>query len=303
MTVFTGRTWRIGHDRAISLDRPRVMAILNITPDSFADGGRLMSLDAALDAARAAVQAGADILDIGGESTRPGANRVKPAEQINRVCPVIEAIRSQNEPFGSIPISIDTTLAPVAQSAIDAGADIINDVSAGVEDMTIHPLAARTRSGLILMHRLTAPSGDSYSDQYAAEPRYEDVVAHVAQFLADRASAAQTAGVEPARVVLDPGLGFGKTIEQNLDLIRGTGRLCELGYPILSAASRKSFVGRVSLERDSAPSERLAGSIAFSVAHFLSGASVFRVHDVAEHVQALRAAMTIGRPEMGGGPA
>lgn len=290
------RVWQIGPDRVLTLDRPRVLAILNLTPDSFSDGGNLKNLSDAIAAAERAAAEGADALDLGGESTRPGATRIDATEQIRRVIPVLRAIRRAGGALASIPISIDTTLAAVAEAALAEGADAINDVAAGVEDPVILPLAARARAGLILMHRREAPGQDSYSDQYRQPPHYSDVVAEVLAFLAARVRAAIAAGVAPERIVLDPGLGFGKTVAQNLELVRRTPELGALGYPILSAASRKSFVGRASGLESSAPAERLAGSIAFSVAHYLGGARVFRVHDVGPQVQCLRAAAALAGP-------
>lgn len=276
--------------RALPLDRPRVMAILNLTPDSFHDGGALLTIDAALAAAAHAINAGADLLDLGGESARPGAHRVSAERQIARVIPAIRAIRERH----NIPISIDTTLSPVASAALDAGADIINDVSAATEDPAMLALAARTRAGLILMHRLAPPDRDSYSDRYTTPPAYTDVVHDVRAFLEARAAAAIAAGIPRESIVLDPGLGFGKTVEQNLELIRRTPEFAAAGFPILSALSRKSFVGRAAGLADSTPAQRLAPTLALSLAHRAAGASLFRVHDAAEHVQAFRAAASVG---------
>lgn len=285
-------TWQIGNGKAIGLDRPAVLAILNVTPDSFSDGGELPTPDAAAAAAERAVAAGAAGLDVGGESTRPGAEPVSADEQIRRVVPAIEAIRRA---LGvGVPIGIDTTLAAVAAAAIDAGADIINDVSAGRDDAGMLPLAAARGVGLILMHRLAPPRQDRYSDRYDSPPDYGDgggVVRAVRGFLAERVDAACAAGVEPARIVIDPGLGFGKTVEQNLELIAGTPDLAALGRPVLSALSRKSFTARAAgMGPQTQPRERLAATIGLSVAHLAAGARVFRVHDVGEHVLALGAA-------------
>jgi dihydropteroate synthase len=270
------------------------MAILNITPDSFFDGGTLTSPDSALAAVRRVVADGADLLDIGGESTRPGAPAISPDEQIRRILPAISAIRDAGL---TIPISIDTTLAPVARAALARGADIINDISAGHDDADMLPLAAEMGAGLILMHRPFKPASDRYSDRYAAteKPTYDNVVAEVAAHLASRATAALAAGVSRASILLDPGLGFGKSVEDNLSLIRSTEVLLSLGYPVLSALSRKSFVGRISLDRDSTPDERLTGTLAMSVLHYQRGARVFRVHDVREHRQALAVSHAIGQ--------
>lgn len=277
--------WLLAHARSLDLAEPRIVAILNVTPDSFSDGGLLTTPGLVLAHAERSLAEGADVLEVGGESTRPGADRVGESEQLRRVVPVIEALRSR---FADVPIAVDTTLAGVARRAIEAGADIINDVSAGEEDAEMFPLAARTGAGLVLMHRLRPPGADRYSDQYNEPPAYTDVVREVREALAARLSAALGAGVCEGAVVLDPGLGFGKSVEQNLELIRRTGELCSIGPPIMSAASRKSFVGRLSLGRDSQPGERLAGSVAVTVLHALAGARLFRVHDVGPHAQALR---------------
>ncbi len=280
-------TWDLGRGRSIRLDRPRIVAILNVTPDSFADGGKLGSPEDAARAAAEAVGAGAVMLDIGGESTRPGAARVGEGEQIRRVVPPIEAIRSAGL---DVPISVDTTRSGAARAALDAGADAVNDVSAGTEDDAMLALCAERGCGLVLMHRLAPPAEDSYSDEYHRAPEYADVVADVRAFLGARLRAATDAGIDASRVVLDPGLGFGKSVEQNLELIERTGELVSLGRPVLSALSRKSFVGRASLGRESSPGERLAGTLALSAAHLRAGARLFRVHDVAEHAEALAAA-------------
>jgi len=278
--------WQINPQRAIHADRPLCIGILNITPDSFADGGELDSVQAAVDRAQAIVDEGGDGLDIGGESTRPGASRVSVDEQINRVVPVIEAIRKAGI---DLMISVDTTRAAVASQALDAGADAINDVSAGSEDNAMLGLAADRQCGIVLMHRVSAPDQDQYSDQYQQRPIESGIVDHVIRELKARRDAAVDAGVNPACIMLDPGLGFGKDVEQNLALIRETDQLCALGHPVLSALSRKSFVGRVSLHRDSEPKERLAGTLGLSVVHLLAGVRFFRVHDVAAHRQALDA--------------
>lgn len=271
--------------------------MLNVTPDSFFDGSRLTDPAAAAQAAARAVAEGADVLDVGGESTRPGSARVPAEEQLRRVLPAIRAIRAAGGHESRVPISVDTTLAAVAREAIEAGADAINDVSAGADDEAMLTLAAERGVGLILMHRIVSPPGDSYSDRYASSPEYGDVAGEVRSFLSGRARAAQEAGVAPECIALDPGLGFGKSVEQNLELIRRTRELASLGYPVVSALSRKSFVGRVGLGRDSEPAERLAPTIALSVAHGLHGARLFRVHDVAPHAEALRAAWAVAPHE------
>lgn len=268
-----------------------MFTILNLTPDSFADGGRLPTPDHARDAAQRASDEGANGLDLGAESTRPGADRIGADEQIHRLIPAIEAIRNAGI---DLPITADTTLAVVARAALDAGADAINDVSAGMEDDAMLALAAERSCGIVLMHRLAPPKSDSYSDQYQAKPAYSGgVVQSVRRFLEDRLVAAQRAGVAEHGVLLDPGLGFGKSVAQNLQLIDATGDLLGLGRPVMSALSRKSFVGRVGLGRDSTPNERLPATLAFSTLHLRAGAKVFRVHDTAPHRQALDAAWAL----------
>jgi dihydropteroate synthase len=280
---------------------PRIVGILNVTPDSFADGGLHVELSAALEAAHRMVAEGADALDVGGVSTRPGASAVDGAEQIRRVVPVIAGIRAAAGALRDVPIMVDTTLVEVARAALDAGADAVNDQSAGRDDEGMFALCAERGAGIVLMHRVARPSVDSYSDQYipSARPRYDDVVTQVRDFLSQRASLAREAGIAPEAIVIDPGLGFGKTVEQSMELVTGTSQLAALAYPVLSALSRKSFVGRISLGRDSRPDERLAGTLACSIMHMFSGARLFRVHDVGAHRQALRAAWALRERHMG----
>ncbi len=295
MTTAGTTIWRLNHARAVHLDRPRLLAILNITPDSFADGGRLATPALAADAARRAADDGADALDLGAESTRPGASRVPAEEQVRRLIPAIGAIRAAGV---GLPITIDTTLSAVARAALDAGADAINDVAAGTEDDAMLALAADRACAIVLMHRLAPPTADRFSDRYDAPPEYPGgVVPAVRAFLSERAAAARAAGVPADRVLLDPGLGFGKSVAQNLELLRATPDLAAVGHPVLSALSRKSFVGRVGLGRDSDPSERLPATLALSVLHLQAGARIFRVHDIPEHRQALDAAWAALAPD------
>lgn len=284
MPAFPAQTWVLAEGHGLAIDRPLIVGILNVTPDSFADGGKHDDPARALDAANLMASQGADMLDLGGESTRPGAARVDAAEQLRRVLPVLEAIRRDRGPASALPISIDTTSETVARAALNAGAHAINDVSAGTEsqDGTLRA-AADHRAGLVLMHRLVPPTADQFSDRYAEPPRYADVVQEVRAALSNRLTAALTAGLTADQIVLDPGLGFGKSVDDNLRLIARTRDLLSLGRPVMSALSRKSFVGRVSLGRDSHPDERLEGTLALSVLHAHAGASLFRVHDVAAH--------------------
>jgi dihydropteroate synthase len=280
--------WRLAHGRELTLDQPRLMAILNATPDSFSDGGLHLDAPAAIDYARQSIDEGAVIIDVGGESTRPGASRIDAAQQRRRVLPIIDGVAR----LDNVLISIDTTCAEVARAAIDAGAHIINDVSAGTEDASMLTLAAESGAGLILMHRLRPPDVDSYSDQYAAEPHYDDVVAEVRGWLADRANQAIKAGVAWQQIVIDPGLGFGKSVAQNFELIARVSEFHASGFPVLSAASRKSFIGRATGVVE--PTARVSGSVAVTIHQFLAGARLFRVHDVRAHREALDVVQRIG---------
>lgn len=282
------REWTL-RETALSLAEPRLMAIINLTPDSFHAPSRASDVAAALDAAERAVQAGACILDLGAESTRPGASPVSEQDQVARLVPVVRAVRRAPGDLGRVPLSVDTTLSGVARACLDAGASAINDVSAGTDDPGMFALAAGSGCGLVLMHRLRAPSADRYSDAYASPPVYGDVVEEVRAYLAERARSAMQAGVAPGAIMLDPGLGFGKSVEDNVRLVRGVGRLGELGFAVLGALSRKSFVGRVSLGRDSRPEERLAGTLAMNLELVRNGVRLLRVHDVGAHAEALRA--------------
>lgn len=266
------------------------MGILNVTPDSFSDGGRFATIDAAVVAAEHMQASGASIIDIGGESTRPGAQRVSPDEQIARVCPVIEKLRLRSD----VLISVDTTLSEVAAEAIAAGAQIVNDVAAGREDPRLFSLVAKHGCGLILMHRRALPQEDSFSDQYEHPPHYEDVVAEVLDFLHIRCEMAEQAGVQRSQLVIDPGLGFGKTVSQNYSLLSSMSEFVQTGYPVLCAASRKSFLGAAAKISD--PRARDVISVATAVAAHTAGVRLFRVHDVLAHQQALAVASRIAQP-------
>lgn len=250
------------------------MGILNCTPDSFFDGGRYADPESAVARAGQMIAEGADFIDVGGESTRPGSEPVHPLEQIRRTIPVIRSIRERWDG----PISIDTTRAEVATQALEAGANWINDISGLRDDPDLAPLAARTGAGMILMHMLGTPR-----DMQAA-PQYSDVVTEVAAFLKERVKECRRAGVAADRIVIDPGIGFGKNLEHNLALLHHTRRFVELGYPLLIGASRKSFIGRL-LGDDRA--DRLEGSLAVAAWTALQGASIIRVHDVGPTRRAL----------------
>ena len=267
---------------AVSLERPRIVGILNATPDSFSDGGRYVDPGAAAAHAAGMVQAGADIIDVGGESTRPGAEPVAAETQVRRVVPIIERIATLG-----VPISIDTTCASVAKAAIDAGARIINDVSAGEDDPAILSLAASRGAGLVLMHRRCPPSDDSYSDRYETEPTYDDVARSVRDALLERAAAAEEAGVPRASIAIDPGLGFGKSVAQNWQLLSASGALVATGLPVLVGASRKSFIGAAT--GTAAPADRDEASVAAAAIAVAGGVQLLRVHDVSSHVVMLDA--------------
>jgi dihydropteroate synthase len=248
-------------------ERTLVMGILNVTPDSFSDGGRFFGVEEALKQGLALSEDGADIIDIGGESTRPGAAPVDTQEEIRRVVPVIEALTDSV----SVPISIDTTKAEVAAAAIDAGAAIVNDVSAGRFDEALLPLVAMREVPVVLMHMLGEPR------TMQQNPTYGDVVEDVKAFLADRAGVARAAGVPLERIVIDPGFGFGKTREHNLVLLQSLRRFTDLGHPVLAGTSRKSFIGAtLELPVD----ERLEGTAATVAIAVANGAAIVRVHDV-----------------------
>lgn len=267
-------------------DRPLVMGIVNVTPDSFSDGGTAYSLEAALARAQAMVAAGADILDIGGESTRPGAADVPVPEEINRTAPVIAAIRAAGI---TTPISIDTRKSRVAEAALTAGADIINDVSALSYDPDLAAVTVAAGAPICLMHAQGTPQ------TMQADPRYDDVVIDVYDYLARRIDLAVSLGIDPARVITDPGIGFGKTMQHNLTLLRGLSVFHSLGAPILLGASRKRFIGTLSGVAEAA--QRMPGSVAVALMAAGQGAQILRVHDVAETVQALalwRALTTVG---------
>ncbi len=254
----------------------RVMGILNMTPDSFSDGGLLPDLEAGLARATAMIRAGADILDVGGESTRPGARPVSVGEEIARIAPLIRALSAQ----GQVPISVDTMKAEVARAAVAAGASIWNDVAALRGPGSLEA-AAELGCQVVLMHMQGEPG------TMQQEPCYEDVVAAVTDFLAARAEAAMAAGVARDRIWLDPGIGFGKhMVRHNLPLLAGLDRVVALGFPVLLGVSRKSFIG--ALDEGAAADARLGGSIAAALAGAAAGVAAVRVHDVREHVQALR---------------
>lgn len=263
----------------LDLTTPIVMGILNVTPDSFSDGGRFAAIESAIAHGLAMVEQGAGIIDVGGESTRPGAADVGEAEELERVLPVIAALRARV----NVPISIDTSKAVVMRQAIAAGASMINDVRALQEPGAL-AAAAATDAAVCLMHM----QGEPRSMQH--DPRYTDVVVEVRDFLAARLAACVGAGIQRERVVLDPGIGFGKRLEHNLDLLANLPALSEIGQPLLIGVSRKSMFKKL-LGRE--VDQRVAGGVAVGTAAVLAGAGILRVHDVAETVDAVKVGMAL----------
>lgn len=264
--------------RAIFLEKTLVMAILNVTPDSFSDGGRFFSETDALKQAEKLIAEGADILDVGGESTRPNSRRVSADEEIRRVAPVIEAITKRFD----IPISIDTSKSDVAEKAVEAGAEIINDVSGLTFDAQIGEAAARQKTGLVLMHLR-----GTFETMHGQEP-VEDILLEVSHGFRQSIEKAISSGIEEKQIALDVGIGFSKTFEQNLELLANLDKLCKefSGFPMLVGTSRKSFLGKI-LD-DAPPEKRLQGSLASAAVAVWNGARIVRVHDVKGTVEMLK---------------
>ena len=265
----------------LALDRPLVMGIVNVTPDSFSDGGKFLARDAAIMHARRLIEDGADILDIGGESTRPGAIATSLQEELDRVMPVLEAMVN-----AGIPVSIDTQKTAVMTAVINAGASMINDVNALQVPGAVDVCAA-SNVAVCLMHKQGLPA------TMQVAPDYVDVAAEVAVFLAERSKACLDAGIAHERIVIDPGFGFGKTIEHNFTLLRELKSLVALGFPVLAGFSRKASLGIVT---GRAADERLAASIAAAILCAQNGATILRVHDVRETVDAIKVLMAMRRP-------
>jgi len=271
-------------------DHPVVMGVLNVTPDSFSDGGRYTDVDAAVEHGIALQRAGADIVDIGGESTRPGADRVDPPTEIARVVPVITGLAA-----AGVPMSIDTTRAAVAAAALAAGATVINDVSGGLADPAMAGVAADAGCPWILMH------WRGHSRTMSQLATYRDVVAEVRDELRQRVDDAVSAGVDPGRIILDPGLGFAKTAEHNWTLSTRLGELIDLGFPVLFGASRKTYLGLLLADADGKPrpvADREAATLATSVLAAAAGAWGVRVHDVRATADALAVWRATGSPRL-----
>ncbi len=260
-------------------DVPRIMGVVNVTPDSFSDGGSFLDASRAIEHGLRLANDGADFLDIGGESTRPGSTPIHADEELRRVLPVVRGLRE----LTALPISIDTTKSEVAEAALAAGATIVNDISAGVFDPRILTVTARAGAGYVAMHMQGKPN-----DMQRA-PRYKHIVAEVREFLRARCRAALDAGVDRSRLWIDPGIGFGKTLEHNLDLVRGLNELRSLGLPVVLGVSRKSFIATIEERagaRRSDATQRLGGSLAALTVGVQHGAEILRVHDVREARQA-----------------
>ncbi|CAN5656451.1 dihydropteroate synthase [soil metagenome] len=280
--IETRNTFRVG-DRTLG-PGPVLMGILNVTPDSFSDGGEYLDSEKAAEQAATLLDEGAQTIDVGGESTCPGSDPVSPNEELARVLPAIQGIL-KNRP-GTI-ISTDTYRAATARAALEAGARIINDVTALRGDPEMASVVAEFGCPLILMHMLGEPK------TMQQEPHYDDVVREVQDFLAERAVHAEDSGVEPDRIILDPGIGFGKTLDHNLALLKNLDAIAELGYPVLVGASRKRFIGSISNVEEA--KNRVAGTVATSVLAYERGANILRVHDVRANREALEVAEAILR--------
>jgi dihydropteroate synthase len=260
---------------------PVLMGVLNVTPDSFSDGGEFLDPDKAVARAVSLLDEGAQIVDVGGESTRPGSDPVGPEEELHRVMPVLRGILAARP---EAVVSIDTYRASTAEATLDAGARVVNDVTA-LGDPRMAGVVAERGCPVVLMHMRGEPKS------MQQDPRYEDVVREVRDFLARRAERAIRAGVEEGNIVLDPGIGFGKTLEHNLTLLNRLDALVELGFPVLVGASRKSFLGKI--VGSGSPKDRLFGTVASNVVAYERGASLFRVHDVRANKEALAVAAAI----------
>ncbi|WP_234495241.1 dihydropteroate synthase [Vibrio maritimus] len=262
------------NNKTLSLDTPQVMGIVNVTPDSFSDGGKFNSVDAALEQVDAMVASGVTIVDVGGESTRPGAPDVELQEELKRVIPVIKAIRERHDVW----ISVDTSKAEVMRQAVEAGADIINDVRALQEPGALD-VAAKAGVPICLMHMQGQPR------TMQMNPTYEDLLKDVAEFLQERISACEAAGISRDRLILDPGFGFGKTLEHNYHLLAHLDKFHQFELPILAGMSRKSMIFKL---LDKAPADCLAGSLACATLAAAKGAQIIRVHDAVETVEAMK---------------
>jgi len=265
-------------------ERPSVMGVVNVTPDSFSDGGVNFDADTAIASARRMAADGAALVDVGGESTRPGAEGVSESEELRRVLPVLEAVARE------LPVSIDTTKAAVALAALELGTELVNDVTALRGDPSLAEVVAESGAYLCLMHMQGEPR------TMQADPQYDDVASEVASFLEERLRFAVAAGIAEERIALDPGIGFGKTLQHNFELVRRLDVLLSLGRPVVIGLSRKRSLGRLLGDPD-ATTGSTAASVGAAVAAYERGATILRVHDVREHVEALAAARAVADPD------
>ena len=268
-----GRSWLI-KGQEFHFGKPMLMGILNVTPDSFSDGGAYLNPEHAIARGYRLIQDGADILDIGGESTRPGSAPVTAEAELSRILPVVKELAANS----SVLISVDTQKAVVAEAALAGGAHIINDVSAGRNDADMFDLIARSQAGYIIMHMQGTPNTMQHN------PGYANVIEEIDQFLIDRMNTAVSAGMQPEQIVFDPGIGFGKTLEHNLSILANMQQFHKHGRPLLLGASRKSFIGMID---DSEPGQRLGGSLAAVLQAYQQSVELYRVHDVLETKQML----------------
>ncbi len=268
---------KLADGRELSLSRPLVMGVLNVTPDSFSDGGRFDTVGTAVKHALKMIEEGADIIDIGGESTRPGSDPVSSEIEKQRVLPVIKGVRTESP----VPISIDTYHASIAGAAIEVGADIVNDISALRFDQSMAELLSEKKAPVVLMHMLGTPKN------MQENPYYTDCVREIGDFFQERLEFCGQSGIERSKIILDPGIGFGKRLSDNLEIIARLGELKRFSLPLLVGASRKSFIEMV-YPSGRAPDQRLGGSIAAMVAAVSNGADIVRVHDVHQTVEALK---------------
>lgn len=259
-------------DKKITLNRPIIMGILNVTPDSFSDGGQFITPDAAVKRAFEMVKQGADIIDIGGESSRPGALKISAEEELRRIIPVIKLFRVMD---AKTPVSVDTYKSETARQALAAGADMVNDISGGVFDPVIMHAAAEAGAAFVIMHMKGTPEKMQENPDYSAAGAVSDIKL----FFEDRVKAALSAGIRKESLVLDPGIGFGKTLRHNLEILESLKFFCGLGYPVMTGTSRKSMIGKI---LNAGPADRIFGTAATVALSIANGAKIIRVHDIKE---------------------
>jgi len=275
-------TIRLPENRQLNINRPLIMGILNVTPDSFSDGGRFINPEDAIHRAKQIINEGADIIDIGGESTRPGAEKVSTDAEIGRVLPVIKGIRQ----ISDRPISIDSSKSEVAEEALKAGADIINDISALRFDPRMINIAVKYDAPVILMHMLGKPK------TMQTAPNYDNCVEEIKQFFGERIEFCKSNGINRDKIIIDPGIGFGKRLQDNLDIIKNLSEFKSLGCPIMIGSSRKSFIPKIT-KNENQPIQRIGGSVASMLCAIRNGCNIVRVHDVAATIEAINIYLAI----------